>query len=249
MAPVGICPGSCNNRWRRAEKEYREALDAHGRAMERRKPGEPEPQRPEPHDLTPWRGNPVFCGRCTSQVRAELAELDYAACIAAAAADGHQEAGTESKVSGSHEQPSVSPSADDADELASALRGWVSALRGTDPRGRRNFLASEITVSADWLLGHFDALITHPVFGSDFGLEMRWWHRRLLETGKSGIVWHKKPMPCGRCQHMSLRQEDGAKYVECSRKSECGRLMSISEYEAEFEDWQKARRGAARIAS
>jgi hypothetical protein len=241
VTPDGVCPGPCNNRWRRAEKEYKAALAAWDKAMSERKPGDPEPGKPEPHQVVPWHGRPVFCGRCSAQIRAELAELDEAACIVAAAADGHRGAGTEPKVTGTHTEPSVSPAADDADELASALRGWVSALRGTDPRHRKDWLASEITVSAAWLLSHFDAMITHQGFGADFGLEMHWWHRRLLETGKSGIVWHKKPMPCSRCHHMSLRQEDGAKYVECSRKSECGRLMSINEYEAEYAEWSKDR--------
>ena len=253
MTQDGTCQGPCNSRYRRAQKDYKAALAAYDSVMARLSAGaalsRPEPRRPEPPEIVPWHGSPHFCLQCTSQVRAELAELDMAACIVAASADGHREAGTESKVTGSHERESASPSADDADELASALRGWVSALQGTDPRGRRDFLAMEVTASAAWLLGHFDSLIIHPDFGADFGLEMRWWHRRLLDTGKAGIVWHKKPMPCGRCQHMSLRQEDGAKYVECSRKNECGRLMSLDEYEAEFGEWQKSRQATARRAS
>jgi hypothetical protein len=243
MAADGICVGPCNNRYRKAQKDYKAALAEYDQAIEARRPGEPEPERPGEPDITPWNGYPHFCQRCSASVRAELAELDMAACVLAAAADGHREAGTESKVSGSHEQPSASPVADDADELASALRGWVSALRGTDPRGRRDFLAREITLSADWLLANFDSMIIHPDFGADFGLEMRWWHRRLLEAGKSGIVWHRKPMPCGRCSYLSLRQEDGAKYVECSRKNECGRLMTLQEYETEYDEWQAERKG------
>lgn len=238
---MGICLGPCNNRYRRALQDYKRALAAWDKTMAARAPGDPEPEKPQEPTLRPWEGLPHFCGRCTAQVRAELAELDYAACIVVAAADGLREAETDSKVSGSRDTRSPSAASDDIDELGHALRGWESALLGHDPAARSGFLASQITTSADWLLGHFDPMITHPEFGGDFGQEVRWWHRRLRDTGKSGIVWHSKPMPCSRCHHMSLRQEDGAKYVECSRRNECGRLMSLDEYEAEFEEWQKQR--------
>ena len=135
------CAGPCNNRWRRAQKDYKSALAAYDKALAARKDGDPELERPAEPEIRAWDGAPNFCSQCTAIIRSEMAELDYAACIVAAAADGHREAGTESKVSGSHEQPSPSSSADDADELASALRGWVSALHGTDPRGRRDWLA------------------------------------------------------------------------------------------------------------
>ncbi len=243
MGSGGICVGPCNNRYRKARDEYKQALAAYDAIMAARNPGDPEPEKPAEPAMRPWEGHPNYCGRCTSQIRAELSDLDYAACIVTAAADGHREAGdTDSRVSGSRETRSPSVSADDVDELALVLRSWESAALGHDPAARSGYLASQLTTSANWLLGHFDQIITHPLMGADFGQEIRWWHRHLRETGKSGIVWHAKPMPCSRCHHRSLRQEDGAKYVECSRRNECGRLMSLDEYEAEFEEWVKERR-------
>jgi hypothetical protein len=210
--------------------------------MRNRKPGEAEPEQPDEPELRPWEGSPHYCPRDAATVRRELAELDDVASIVTAYADGHRtstEAGA--RVSGSRSAPSPSPASDAVDELESVLRGWESALRGTDPPARRGDLAQKVTTSVAWLLAHFDAMITHPDFGADFGQEISRWHRDLRERAKAGTGRSKKPMPCSRCHYQSLYQEDGATYVECSRKAECGRLMTISEYEAEFEEWKAAR--------
>ena len=242
MEPDGICKGPCNNRWRRSQDDYRRALAAWDDQMAARLPGDPEPERPEEPDLRPWGGDPHFCPRCQAQIRRELAELDDLVSIVTAFADGHR-ASTElgTRVDGSRSAPSPSPATDAVDELASVLRNWESALRGTDPPARRGLLASEITTSVAWLLARFDLLITHPDFGADFGSEISGWHRQLRERGKAGTGRSRKPMPCSRCHHLSLYQEDGAQYIECSRKAECGRLLSLSEYDAEFEIWQQVR--------
>lgn len=217
--------------------------------MQRRQLGDPEPEQPSETDTRPWEGSPHYCPRDTATVRRELAELDDVASIVTMFADGHRsstEAG--GRVSGSKTQPSPSPAADAIDELESVLRGWESALRGTDPPARRGDLAMKVTTSVAWLLAHFDTMITHPDFGADFGTEVSQWHRSLTERAKAGTGRSKKPMPCSRCHYQSLYQEDGAQYVECSRKAECGRLMTVLEYEAEFDDWMAAREQAKKLA-
>jgi len=245
VAADGICKGPCNSRWRRAQDDYRRAVGEWQEQMAARNPGDPEPERPAEPEIRAWEGSPWFCPRCQAQIRREMAELDDVASIVTAFADGHR-VSTEAagKVSGSKATPSPSPALDAIDELASVLRGWESALRGTEPAARRGLLAQEITTTVAWLTSHFDAMITHPDFGGDFGAEISQWYRSLCQRSKAGTGRSRKPMPCSRCHHLSLYQEDGAKYVECSRKAECGRLMTISEYEAEFDEWQQEREKA-----
>lgn len=243
-----ICEGPCNSRWRKAQEDYKRALAAYDNAMADRLEDQPEPERPEAPEIRPWLGDP-WCSRCQARIRSELAELDDVASIVTMFADGHRastDAGT--RVSGSRSAPSPSPAGDAIDEMASMLRGWESALLGTDPPARRGFLATEITTSVAWLMAHFGQLITHPDLGADFGEEISRWHRELKNRSKSGTGRRRKPMPCSRCHHLSLYQEDGAQYIECARKAECGRLMSLSEYEAEEEDWRKASEAMARAS-
>jgi len=218
--------------------------------MKRRKPGTPEPQKPGEPEIHAWEGSPHYCPRDAATVRRELAELDDVASIVIAFADGHRSS-TEAagRVSGSKSAPSPSPATDAIDELESVLRAWESALRGTDPPARRGDVAMKVTTSVAWLLAHFDAMIGHPDFGAEFGQEISQWHRALRERSKSGTGRSKKPMPCSRCHHMSLYHEDGAQYVECSRKAECGRLMSMPEYEAEEDEWKAARDKARKLAA
>jgi hypothetical protein len=246
--PEDICDGPCNGRYRKAQEEYQAALAGYRKAIADRKPDDPEPERPDEPGIRPWLGSP-WCGRCQTRIRAELAELDDVAAIVIMFNDGHRvstDAGT--RVSGSRSAPSPSPASDAIDEMASMLRGWESALRGEDPAARRGYLAAEITTSVAWLLSHFDQIITHPDLAPGFGEEVSLWHRELKNRSKSGVGRHRKPMPCGRCHHISLYHEDGAQYVECVRKDECGRLYSISEYEADEAEWKKASGSLARAS-
>jgi hypothetical protein len=203
------CPGSCNARLRRITA-------GNGQV---------------PGDLAAVPGDPVFCARDAALIRRELAELDDLASIAAAAADGHRGAPERQRVGGTPQAASPSPSADDLDELASMLRGWESAARGDDPSPRRGYLATEITTVTAWLTSHFDALITHPDLARDFAAEVREWHRRLAASSKAGTGRHQKGRPCPRCDRYSLVWAEGDDFVACGTP-ECGRLMSLDEYEA-----------------
>jgi hypothetical protein len=235
--PGEPCPGSCNSKARKDAATYKAALVEWDDAMAARAEGDPGPPRPVPPDIRPWAGEPVWCLKCGATIRRELAELDDLAAIVAHASDGHREVMTEGRVSGSRTPPSPSPAVEDLDELASVLRGWESALRGSDPAARRGYLASEITTSVAWLSAHFEPLIGSPDYGGDFGAEIRQWHKRLRDLGKAGTVRHRLPMPCPRCRRYSLTAEDGAQYVECA--TDCGRLMTRLEYDAEFEEWTR----------
>jgi hypothetical protein len=245
----GVCGGPCNAGWRKAQEKYRAALAQYDEQKAYRLPGEPEPQMPEAPETRAWYGDP-WCGRCKTRIRAELAELDDLASILAAFADGHRPS-TELKphVGGSKSSPSPSPVTDALDEMASVLRGWESALTGTDPAARRGYLAMEITTTIASLLARFDLLITHPDLAADFGTEISGWHRQLRQRGKSGTARHRMPMPCPRCGHYSLVTEDGASYIECTRRDECGRLLSRDDYDAEYEEWEKTRSHAAGLAA
>lgn len=243
MASDGTCPGHCNKRWREASGAYRAAMAVWQKAMAARSPGDPEPGHPDEPDVRPVYGAPVWCPKCTYQIRHDLADLEDVAALVLRYADGHRgstDAG--SRVSGSKEAPSPSPALDAIDELASVLRGWESALRGRDTFGRRGLLATEVTTSVAWHLLHFDAMMASPDLAPDFGAEILQWNYQLRQRSRTGTGRTPKPMPCSRCHHRSLSQEDGAQYVECSRKAECGRLMTLSEYEAEEEDWRRSRK-------
>ena len=247
--PTGgpACPGPCNARHRKAQ----EALDAYQAAVglwEKYPVGSP-PAEPEVPAVSPWPGEPIFCGRCQALIRRELAELDDLAAIRLAGADGHRRGPGSERVGGSRGTPSPSPSVDDVDELASMLRGWESVARGQDDTPpRRGFLAREITTVICWLIAHLDEILAREEIATDFAIEVRLWHRRLREAEKAGTGRHHLPVPCPRCGQKSLESEDGADYVECSNRAfgdhqgHCGRLLSREEYDLEAQAWL-ARRG------
>jgi hypothetical protein len=239
------CVGPCNNRLRKAREEYTKALLAYDDAVEQRAtdPSLPEPQKPEPPEIRPWYGNP-FCPRCQAKLRLRLAELDDLAAIVAREADGHRGGPDAERVSGSRATQSPSPAVDALDEMASALRGWEAAARGPyDTPPRRGYLATEITTTVCWLVAHFDTLITNEDMAEDFAREIGEWHRMLIRMTKAGSARHAKPMPCPRCGARSLEWEEGAEHIECCNRDwghkECRKLMSLTEYDAAFDAWEK----------
>jgi hypothetical protein len=223
------CPGSCNARARREQAAFKAALAVWTQAMADRAEGDPGPPRPVPPDIRPWQGNP-WCPRCQGILRAQLAELDDLSCLYAAIPDLRAPS-EEARVSGTRGTPSPSPAADDLDELAGWLRDWQSAYLGTDPLARRGYLATEITTSVRWLVGHFDPLIVHPDLAEDFGTELRQWHRSLTAKAKAGAGMKHMKKACPRCHCYSLWRADGERYVRCADQ-ECGRLLSLDEFEA-----------------
>jgi hypothetical protein len=242
------CQGPCNARHRRAQA----ALDAYAGSLARWQdsPVGPPPPEPAVERASPWPGDPIYCPRCTSLIRRELAELDDLAALRLAGADGHRRGPAGERVAGSRGTPSPSPATDDIDELSSTLRGWESVGRGMDATPpRRGFLAREITTVVAWLVAHFDEMIADGDYAVDYATEIRQWHKRLREAERAGTGRHHLPVPCRRCGEKSLEAEDGSEHIECVNQDfgahggRCGLLLSREEYDAEAAGWL-ARRGA-----
>ena len=214
--------------------ETLDAYEAAVRAWEESPVGNP-PAEPEGVEVRPWPGDPVFCGRCVAVIRKELAELDDLAAIRLARADGHRAGPGGERVGGSRGTPSPSPSVDDVDEMASALRGWEAAARGLeDTPPRRGFLAREVTTVVAWLVAHLDQILANEDYAADFATEVRQWHRRLRQAEKAGTGRHQKAVPCPRCDRYSLVWTEGDEYVACQTAT-CMRLMTLDEY-SQYED-------------
>jgi hypothetical protein len=227
------CPGSCNARWRKAAALHQAAVAAHLSALAGLPPGAKAPDPPVPPDISPWHGEPVFCQRCQSQVRAELAELDDLAAMLAALPPGVRPATPDRrepvKVSGSKAAPSPSPAADDLDELAGWLRSWEAVARHEDdPRPRRGFLATEVTTLVAWLYHHFGALITDPDVAADFGAETRRWHRELTAKAHAASYSRHVKKPCPGCGRYTLFEKPGEDYIACAYE-DCRRRLTRAE--------------------
>jgi hypothetical protein len=244
-AATAPCPGSCNTPWRKQQQaldDYQQAVEAWAQNPAGNPPQEPVIVKP----LSPWPGDPVFCGRDAAVLRRQLKEIDDAASLCAAEADGHRSRPAGERIRGSKSAPSPSPHLDDLDELAHMLRGWEAVARGDeDTPPRRGRLATEITTVVAWLTVHFDTLIQNRDVALDFAKEIREWHRRLARTGSLGTSRRPSPVPCPRCGTKSLEIEDGATYVECVNGDweqvgrRCGQLISRGEYDGLRESWMR----------
>jgi len=244
-----ICPGVCNRPYRRAQALYADALAKHDARLSLLKPGDKVPDAPAAPDIRPWYGNP-WCSRCQRNIHQQLAALDDLACIVLRFADGQRGAAhADVKVASSASPPSPSPALDAVEEMLSDLRHWEHRVRGGDPLTRRGQLAQEVTEVVSWLTVHFAQAISHGPVAVEFGEGVDQWYRRLTSRGRAGSGRELKPMPCPGCHHMSLYQESGSRYVECGRKAECGRLLSLSDFDALFDGWQSAREKARKLAN
>ena len=98
------CPGPCNRRWREARDAYKQALADYD-------PLDSAQSRPDPPEIRPWPGEPVWCAECTTGIVLKLAQLDYLAGILSAYADGHRQSADLERVSGTAEPASPSQAA------------------------------------------------------------------------------------------------------------------------------------------
>lgn len=239
---MAACIGPCNRR-------YREAREAFDQALAEYDPLNSEQSRPEPPGIQPWEGMPVWCPNCASRISLKLAELDDLAAILAATADGHRASAEAERVSGTGEPGSPSQASDDLDELASMLRGWEDTyrdLRGWPSPPPRGELASAETACIAWLRRHLNGILSCPV-AADFGTEILQWHREIGGKSKAGVRTLVKPMRCTSCG-LLLAWTEGEEYVAC-RNPECGRLITLADYEAEVERLAAEHPGAALLAS
>lgn len=229
MAIGGPCPGPCNTQYRKAQDAFTEALKAYD-------PLDPAQSRPLPPETRPWPGDPVWCGRCASRIRTCLSELDDAAAILLASADGHRPQSGEQRVGGTREDPGPSAAGDDLEDLGAMLSGWEDSYRDLKhwpSPPRRGFLASQVTSCAAWLMLHLDGILSAPI-AEAFGAEVMQWHREITGKGKEGARTLRKPMRCPGCQLLMLTWTEGEETVQCGNR-ECGKIMLLPEYEAEVE--------------
>lgn len=219
------CIGPCNSRYRRARAEYEAALAAYD-------PADEDQERPEPPDIRPWLGDP-WCTKCKGIIHSELALIDDVASILAARppldVSGSDEETRVGRVSGTRDTPSPSPRMDELEELGGWLRDTESAFRGTDPPGRRGYLATERTTIISWLVDHFEDHITHPDLAADYGKEIRQWYRQLAAQARAGTVDKHMKRPCPRCGLYTLWARDGEDHVRCIN-TECNRRMTWNEF-------------------
>ncbi len=228
MSAEEACPGTCN-------RHYREARAAHKQALADYDPLDSSQSRPEAPGVTPWPGDPVWCGPCGSKIRLSLAQLDDLLALRKANADGHRQSDAAERVSGNSTEPaSPSQAGDDEDELAAMLTGWESAYRdlrrwpSAAPRGE---LASAETTCIAWLMHHLNGILRSPL-AADFGMEVLQWHREFTGSTKAGVRTLRKPMRCPSCQYLTLTWTEGEQQVTCSNPA-CNRIMSLTDYDAE----------------
>jgi hypothetical protein len=217
---------------------YEEAVRKYDDMLMRTPPGAAEiPDPPEPPDITPSYGAPVWCGKCQLVISTELSRLDDLAAHLAALPPGVRPAVTSPRervrVSGSHGTPSPSPAADGLLELSGWLREWEAVAKTEDdPRPRRDFLAREMTTVTAWLYSHFELLILNADVAADFGAEVRAWHRELTAATHAASAAKHVKRPCPRCKLYSLWEQIGEDYIRCMNE-DCNRRLTRAELDAE----------------
>lgn len=227
--PEGICPGPCNARWREAGEAWREALALYD-------PLDSAQSRPQAPDITPWGGDPVWCGGCAARISQRLGQLDYAISILRAYADGHRDAPDVPLVAGSTEAMSPSEAGDTAEDLGQMLLGWESAYRkhrGWPAPFHPEDLASWTTECHAWLASHLRGILESPL-AEDFGKEILSWHREVTGKAKAGTRKLRKPLRCPGCSLLTLVWTEGEGSVRCGN-ADCGRVLTLTEYEAMVE--------------
>src|SRR5580704_3226334 len=255
MVTLADCPGSCNYRHREAQAAYKQALADYD-------PLDARQSRPDPPEIRPWPGTPVWCARCAAVIRRELTELDYLAAMLAQAADGQrgQRPGAKMPAGKQHGAPSASPAADLLEELAGDLREWESEVRGGEPLTRRGHLDTETSMMVAWLCGqgHFARAMatvrpslmpdgrTVP-WAAKFGDGVRQWHRKLARITKAGSGTHHRGVRCPRCEEMAVWWTEGDDYAVCHGKGNtCGRLIGLDELDQLAAEQDAARTGTLR---
>lgn len=247
------CPGPCNNRARRAWKDYEtawaaweKAYDAHAAALEAGKDAGDPPEPPAEPTNTVVQGDPVFCHTDNTRIRAALGELDQLAGQLQADIDGQRGApGTEQEKTGKRGKASttqsVDPRVDDLDELYRALAKiedeW-RAFRGYAPRpymgdaGEQPLHAgaNPRNKTIGFLVDEAPAMLLHPGCVK-FGLGVLAWQRLLQGATHSQPIPVRRPGRCPECKTTGtlFRRADG--FTEC-RKPGCPRVLSEDDYEA-----------------
>jgi ribosomal protein S27E len=205
-------------------------MDAYRKALAGYDPADPEQERPEAPETSPWQGDP-WCLKCHAVIRAQLGELDDLTPLRTLFADGYSADTASALAYGGSDPASPSPGADDAEDTYQMLAGWEDAYRGMHgwpSAPRRGILAARRTTCIAWLADHLDAILISDL-GADFGLEVMRWHRDLKARSKGGKRTLHKPLRCPSCQLLALTWDEGEQYVQCAA---CGAMLTYDEYEA-----------------
>jgi ribosomal protein L37AE/L43A len=244
------CPGPCAHQARRAWADYDEAVARHDYetllyldAVEHYQqavaawriplalPIEPAPPaRPEPPTIPVPVGNPVWCGRCPRIIEHALRGLDDAAAVLAASVDGHRGAA----MAGPNGVKPLDHKAivNELDDLFGFLVGvedqWRAA-RGYLARPQRARGADARMRTVAWLVGVLDDILLDP-WSIEVGLDILYWHRKLLRMTKSDPASRRSPIECPRCRERQIQRRDDG-YFECGS---CQRLLTQQEHDREY---------------
>ena len=230
-----VCPGPCNNAWRKAEA----ARELNGTE----------------HHIQPAWGDPIQCWGCVQGTRSDLAALP-----ALLTNDMHLEAlyATATKLTGTigriHEATWPGQAAMIlVDQIVSGmeelqadilkLQGiWAADYEPTPVVRDKN----NIDAITGVLLAHWDwAMQNHPAahesYGRDNanpGSQVSGWYRAVLRFTKQDEQRDVQRLaPCPRCgspymvESRDLRLVDDRPYIEC-KDPDCQRVMTSSEYDA-----------------
>lgn len=245
-----ICPGTCNNAYRRAE----EALATLG----------------VEHHLTPSWGSPVQCEECVERTRKQLQELP------ALLTDALNEAleGTAPKLTGTIGRVGLTPAwpgqasrllVDRIVSEMAELHADVLKLRGLWQEDReplpsvaaneRRHIAGITRVLAahwGWAMQHHPAASEpHTRGNANPAAQASSWYRTVLHFTKQDDQRETRRLaPCPRCrgpwlvESRDMRLVDGEPYIAC-QDPDCQRVMTKSEYD----DYVKAMRVAIERAA
>ncbi|MFF7142255.1 hypothetical protein ACFZB5_13535 [Streptomyces nodosus] len=216
-----VCPGPCNNAWRRAEQQL--AQDG------------------TEHDIPVTWGQPVHCQRCTSRTHAQLAELpELVVAISLEAVNG-----TAPKTTGTIGRTANPSWPGQAARLLTdhvvgglvELEDDIRDLRRLRHRPGRGTEGQGVTGAVRFLAAHLDwALVEHPLAGEvhdrlsgNPAAQIHSWHRAALRFTRRDARLEHHRVPCPRCELLTLFRGDGDDYIEC-RNINCQTLLTPGEY-------------------
>lgn len=221
MNTPNVCPGSCNNAWRRAEAA--QAIDS------------------TPHDIPVTWGQPVHCQRCTTRTRTQLAELPEL-IVAISLEALHGTAPKQTGTTGRIHIPSWPGQASRllTDHIVGGLLDLEDDIRnlrdlrhrpgrGTEARnavGAITFLTHHL----DWALTHHPAAHEiHDRLSANPAAQITNWHRTAARFTRRDARLEHHRVPCPRCDMLTLYRADGDDYIEC-RNINCSLLLTPAEF-------------------
>lgn len=219
---MNVCPGPCNNAWRRAEEVLAETGTE--------------------HHLTPTWGQPAHCGLCQYRARMQLAELpELVAAIALEALNG-----TPAKTTGTIGRAGTPVWPGQAARLMTDhivgglldLEDDLRDLRQLRLRPARGSEGRNVTATVRFLDAHLDwALTHHPLAGElhdrlsgNPASQIAGWYRAAQRFTRRDPRLEHRRVPCPRCELLTLFRADGDDYIEC-RNPNCGLLLTPLEFD------------------